>query len=810
MITIVNKPTIGHILNLLKENGISEVIITVQYLASIIQDYFGDGANLGMKINYCVEEDPLGTAGGVKNVQSLIDDTFLVISGDAITDFNLREVINFHWQKKAKVTITLCRVPDPLEYGVIITNDEGYITQFLEKPTWGEVISDTVNTGIYVIEPEVLDLVPSDQPYDFSKQLFPKLLAKDMPMAGYVAEGYWCDIGNVSSLRQATFDVLEGKVNGISLGKHIGGNIWTGDDVEIAPTATLLGPIYLGNSVKVRNGAVIRGPTVIRDYSIIEERSQIDRSIVWRNCYVGKGVELRGAMILRHCSLKSKSVIYEGAVVGDGSIIGEGAVIHPNVKIWSGKEIEPGATIKNSVIWGSQGRRVLFGRYGVTGMINVDFTPEFSAKLGAAFGATLPKGSIVTFNRDPHRSPRMLKRGAIAGLPSAGIEVADMGVQPIPVARYFTRVSDAVGGIHIRLSPFDQMVVNTRFMDANGMNISKDAERKIERVFFREDFRRVYMNEIGVINYAARVREAYTRGFLSAINVTAIRDAKFNLVIDYASAPTANILPGILNLLECNVVALNANIDETKMSIPYEMFKDALRRLRVISQSLQANLGVRMDVGGETIFIVDNSGRSLSGIDLCAAMTELVLTAKPGRTVAISVNLPHIFEYIAARHDGKIIRTGVDTNNLMQASLVSDVVMAGDGKGNFIFPEFQPCVDGLMALAKLLEFLATQQRQLADVVIDLPTYYLSQAKVYCLWEAKGSVMRQLNQRFQNRLVNTIEGIKIVFSEREWVLILPSQDQPHIEVIAEAESQEGADERVEEYTQLIRTLQPRSM
>ena len=198
---------------------------------------------------------------------------------------------------------------------------------------------------------------------------------------------------------------LDGTVRGIELGKHIGGNIWVENDVEISPTATLLGPIFLGKSVKILDDAVIRGPTIIRDYSIIEERAEIDHSIVWRNCYIGKGVELRGAMVLRHCSLKAKAVVYEGAVIGDGSIVGEAAVIHPNVKIWSGKEIEPGATIKNSVIWGSQGRRELFGRYGVTGMINVDFTPEFSARLGAAFGAALPKGSLVTFNRDPLRSP---------------------------------------------------------------------------------------------------------------------------------------------------------------------------------------------------------------------------------------------------------------------------------------------------------------------------------------------------------------------------------------------------------------------
>ncbi len=810
MITVVNKPVLAHILDLLKRNGITEVVITVQYMASIIQDYFGDGSNLGMHITYFAEEHPLGTAGGVKNVQHMLDDTFLVISGDAITDFDLREIIDFHREKQAKATLTLYRVPNPLEYGVIITDCDGYITQFLEKPSWGEVISDTVNTGLYVLEPDVLDMIPPNTAYDFSKQLFPNLLKRKLPMAGYVADGYWCDIGNIETLRQATADVLEGRVRGIDLGKQIADGVWAGGEVEISPSARLNGPIFLGESVKILDEVVIDGPSVIRDYTIVEMRTEIERSVIWRNCYIGKGVEMRGAMVLRHCSLKAKAVVYEGAVIGDGSIIGEGAVIHPNVKIWSGKEIEPGATIKNSVIWGSQGRRELFGRYGVTGMTNVDFTPEFSARLGAAFGATLPKGALVTFNRDPHRSPRMLKRAAIAGLPSAGVQVSDLGVQPIPVARYYTRVSNAVAGMHVRLSPYDQMVVNMRFFDVNGLNISKDLERQIERVFFREDFRRVYMDEIGSIDYAPRVTETYLEGFMAAIDVPVIQEVGFNLVVDYASAPTANILPGILNTLKCNVVALNANIDETKMSVPFEMFQNALRRLRVISLSLGADLGVRIDVGGESISVVDNRGRTVSSIDLAAAMTELVLSAYPGETIVVPVDMPSLFDRVAALHNGTVMRTRISTQALMEAALEAHPIMAADGKGGFIFPQFQPAIDGMMAMAKLLEFLATQQRKLSDVVDALPPYHSAQAKVYCMWETKGAVMRQLNQRYENQLSNAVEGLKIALGEHEWVLIMPSQDQPHIEIVAEAEDENRVYKIIDEYTRLVRSLQPRSM
>ncbi len=485
MIPIVNKPVLAHILDLLKRHNITEAIITVQYLADLIQDFFGDGAGFGLQIHYSVEETPLGTAGSVKNAQNLLDDTFLVISGDALTNFNLTKLIAYHKKVKAQGTIAVYRLADPVDYGVINLKTNGQIARFQEKPSRGSIMSDYVNTGIYVLEPEILNHFDPNVAFDFATDLFPLIHRQGYPLYGYVADGYWCDVGNISEYMRATANALEGKVEGMDLGRHLGNNIWAGKDVTLAPNARLEGPIYLGNSVQVKSGAVIRGPTVIRDYTVVDNEAQIDRSILWRNCYIGERVQISGAVVMRQCSLKDQAKVFEGAVIGDGVIIGEGAVIHPGVKIWPGKEVEPGTIVNSSIIWGSHGRRGLFGRYGVTGVVNIDLTPEFSAKLGAAFGATLPKGSIVTINRDVHRSPRMIKRAIISGLPSAGISVWDLGSQPIPVARYYTRISGAKGGAHVRLSPFDERVVDIRFMNDQGLDLSKDRERDFERVFFQ-------------------------------------------------------------------------------------------------------------------------------------------------------------------------------------------------------------------------------------------------------------------------------------------------------------------------------------
>src|SRR6266498_2681099 len=232
MVSIVNKPCLGHIFDLLQRHGISEAFVTLQHLASQIQDSFGDGGAIGMRLKYSVEESPLGTGGSVRQIGDALDDTFIVISGDALTDIDLSKVIAFHRERKAAVTLTLVHVPNPLEYGVVITGDGGRITKFLEKPSWGEVFSDTINTGIYVIEPRVLERFGIGEVFDFSKDLFPRLLSEGEPLFGYVAEGYWTDVGSITEYARASADLLQGKVKCEDLGNELMPGVWTAGDVD--------------------------------------------------------------------------------------------------------------------------------------------------------------------------------------------------------------------------------------------------------------------------------------------------------------------------------------------------------------------------------------------------------------------------------------------------------------------------------------------------------------------------------------------------------------------------------------------------
>jgi mannose-1-phosphate guanylyltransferase/phosphomannomutase len=814
MVSMVDRQALHHIIALLKLHGITDLVITVQYLANAIQDYYSDGSNYGVNITYSVEGTPLGTAGSVRNAEQLLQEPFLVISGDALTDINLSEVIREHERTGAMVTLALARVPTPLDYGVVITDEEGQVKQFLEKPSWGEVFSDTVNTGIYVLDPQVFEYVEKDRKLDWSRDVFPRMLRDGHRLMGYVASGYWTDVGTIEEYMRACSDYLMDQVNLPRVGTNIGGGIWIENDADIAPDAHLFGPVFLGHGVKIRSGVTIHGPAFIRDYTIVDANAHIDRSIIWRNSYIGERAELRGAIVLRQCDIRSQVMLFEGVVVGDGVQIGNGAVVQPNVKIWPSKEVDEGATVASSLIWGSQARRVLFGRHGIRGLVNIEITPEFCARLGAAYGATLSRDGTVTINRDPHYTPRMLKRAVIAGLPSTGVDVCDLQSVPVPVARYYTHATGAAGGVHVRLSPYDGRMAEIKFFDERGLDISNTSERKIESIFFREDFRRVYLDEIGRIAYGSGITDTYVKAFLHALRKDALQHAVHTtrnaphplLVVDYANANGSDVFPTILRKLGIDVVEMNANLDENRIVQSSDQVEAGIHRLMQITPVLEAQMGVRIDGSGERIILVDDKGRRVSGMQALAAIVMLSLKAYDGGTIAVPITAPRAFEELAERYDGRIVRAKTSLSALMQiAADQPDLLLLGDGAGGYIFPSFHPIPDGLFATVKLMELLALNDVSLSQVLDQVPPYYIGRAKVPCRWESKGKVMRMLNERYQNRKSDNVDGVKIDLGY-EWVLILPDLDSPFFHIIAEATGEDQARVLAEKYAELVAELQ----
>src|SRR5450631_3961217 len=626
LVPVVGTPVLEHILRLLREHGITQVVVTLAYLGAEIRNRLGDGAELDMEIEYVVEDRPLGTAGSVRNAAHLLDDTFLVISGDALTDIDLTAVMRAHAERGSHATIVLHSVPNPLEYGVVVTDDEGNIKRFLEKPSWGEVFSDHANTGIYVIEPRVLEHIKADTTADWSQDVFPTMLRRHEPLHGIVVDDYWCDIGSIQSYMQANWDALDGKVRCHITGRREG-NVWMGEGVEIGIGVQLDGPAFIGDEVKLKAGAHVNEHGVIDRYSVIDDNTKVSNSVIWPHSYIGERCRLRQAIVCRNVTIKNDSLLEENSVVADECVLGRGSQIRSGVKIWPSKTVEPGSTVNESIIWAGEWRRGLFSSYGLGGLINVELTPEFCARLGAAFAATLPRNSTVAVARDHARSSRMIRRAIVSGVISAGAQVRDLNEVPVPLTQFALREDDCHAGVHVLVSPLDQRSADIRFFDGDGLQIDKRAERKFENLFFREDFRRAAFYEMGDI---VRVdnHDEYLRHLLASVDAAAIRAAHFRVLIDYDYSQASSVLPGILNDLGVVAVPLNAGLNERprNRTVPEET--------ALISRTVHADVGCMISPTGERITFIDDEGTVLSPYETFGVLIGWWMGSHPGTVLA--------------------------------------------------------------------------------------------------------------------------------------------------------------------------------
>ncbi len=799
MVPILNRPIAEHIVNLLKRNGINEVIATLFYLPDVMRNHFGDGRDFGVQMTYAVEEDqPLGTAGCVKNVADLLTETFLVISGDSVTDFDLKAAIEFHKQKGSKATLVLTRVPNPIEFGVVITDEESRIKRFLEKPSTSEIFSDTVNTGTYILEPEVLDYLPDNEESDFSKDLFPLLLEKGEPMYGYVADGYWCDVGHLEAYREAQYDALYRKVVVDYAYPETSPGIWIGDNTQIDPTAELHPPLMIGNNCRIGARTVLEPGTVIGDNVTIGNDADLKRPIVWNGAIVGDEVHLRACSIARGARVDRRSHVLEGAVIGPLSTVGEEAQISPGVRVWPSKQIESGATLNINLIWGNTAQRNLFGQRGVSGLANIDITPEFAVKLGAAYGSTLAQGSHVTVSRDQRSISRMASRSLIAGLMSVGINVQNLEATAIPVARSVLAQMGVAGGIHVRLHPDRPDYLLIEFFDEKGIDIPKGKEKKIEGAYFKEDLRRAAIHEIGTVTYPSEVVSTYITAFEKHLNVEAVTNSQAKVVIDYLYAVSGAVLPQILGKFDCDAVVLNASMRQVALS--NDEREVMLGQLGQVVQSLRATFGAQVSANGEQLILVDEVGTRIRGEVLTALMAHMMLTTHPRGTIVVPVHTSGAIEHIARRHDGQVIRTKANPTALMEACQANpNVVLGGSGEMGFIFPELHPGFDAMFCIAKLIEILSLQQRSLGQIWSDLPRMAYRMQTLRCPWTVKGALMRYLVEETPQERLELIDGVKILGDNSDdWVLVLPDAGEPLVHLYANSENREWLDQTMAKY------------
>ncbi len=802
MIPLVNRPIMEHIIGLLKRHGISDLVLLLYHQPEIIKNYFGDGSEFGVHISYVTPLEDFGTAGAVKAAAKFLTERFLIISGDLLTDFDLSRVLAFHQERQALATITLTSVKDPLQFGVVIADKEGRITKFLEKPGWGEVFSDTINTGIYLVEPEVLDLIPPDENRDWAKDIFPRMLAENQALYGCVLPGFWADIGNTDAYLEACRDITRGRVAVAVQERNVSPGVFVGDEAQVATTGSSLleGMVVLGDNTQIRGRARLKNCLVGRN-CVIEDGVELEDAILWDNVYLKRGCRIQGAVLCHNVRAGQGVVIEEGAVVGDETTIGDEAFIKKDVKVWPRKVIEGGAIVTTNLIWGEKWRKSLFEGAVVRGLTNVELTPEFSAKLGAAYGSTLPKDSFILSGRDAIRASRMLKRSFVGGLLSAGVNVRDVKMISLPVLRYKLATFGEVGGIHFRQAPEDPAATEIIFFDHEGNEVSSSMAKGIERIYYKENFRRVHFSEPGSISEIPRIHDYYREGFLRALDGTALRRSAPKVVVDLNHSPAGDLLPGLLTELGCEVIELNSHLRESLAGTTPEQVSRGMEQLSRIVVTLGATAGFWLGPSGERLKLIDGEGAVLSDREALTTLAALVCRAQRQGCLVVPVAAPRGLEKLAQAAGMVVKRTKSDGRSLVEAGREPKVELVSAMDGRFSFPPFQANFDALFTVAKTLELLARTGRSLAAARSEMPQRAYRQLQLPCSWDFKGGIMRRMSEDSVDLDASFVDGVKVELGDA-WALVLPDQHRPLVHVVVEADDPRRADQLLEEYRRKV--------
>ncbi|TAL33922.1 MAG: hypothetical protein EPN93_12875 [Spirochaetes bacterium] len=802
MIPVINKPVLEHIVNLLRKKGIIDIVISCFYLPENIQNYFGDGSEWNVNISYSVEESPMGTAGGVKKAVGRAHESMLVLSGDGVVDFDIDRVREFHERNNSSFTIVLTHVTEPTEYGIVITAPDGRIDKFLEKPAWSEVFSDTVNTGMYIIEPEIInEHIPEGTRFDFSMDLFPILQRLGIPMYGHVAEGYWCDVGNLGAYRDVHQAILEGRVGIDFPGKKIGDNVWVGRNVEIAPNAVLRGPVILGNFVRIKRGAEVSEFSVVGDNCVIEENATVRRSILLHNTLVGPKCHLRGALIGKRCVLGEGVAIYEGAVVSDDCQIGSAVQIPSGIRVWPEKIIEQGATLTADLIWGQTEKKTLFGSEGISGSFNIRITPEFGAKLGSALGAFLGGATTVVISRDASLAARIIKRAVSSGLLSMGVEVYDLDVESIPINRYSTRFLNADMGVYVHIAPMTGLqFVQIKLFNKFGFQIPIQDEKKIENIFYRGDYPRKNAFEVGRLIYPIHHIESYIANAENYADRESLRNSRINVIVDFFNGASSLVLPDLLARFGCTLTSLRGQIKEFQSED--ELKKDARNAIESVVSMARANgeIGAILGPHGENITIVDETGAILSSDDVAALLCLLYLKHRKVRGIGIPVTASAVIERISASQGGIVRRT---STKLRQPEGIDDLFLnTSDERLPYLELEFDP----MIAFLLVLELTAREKNTLTGLRASLPQGSMRSVSLHCTTEEKASIMKALSTAAHGTgaSMELTDGVRVVRKEA-WILIMPDSANPLIHLYAEGESLEEREKIITEYSGIISNL-----
>ncbi|MEA3491377.1 MAG: sugar phosphate nucleotidyltransferase [Campylobacterota bacterium] len=804
MLPVVNRPMMENTMITLRDLGITDFIVLLYFKPEVIQDYFGDGSAFGMNITYVIPDDDYGTAGAVKLAQEYIgDDNFIIISGDLVTDFDFKKIFDYHESKKSQLTITLTSVENPLEFGVVIANEEGTIEKFLEKPSWGEVFSDTINTGIYIIEPEILEYIPKNENFDFAKDLFPLLMAEGVELMAGNAEGYWRDVGNPDSYREVHEDIMSNRVNFKMPGELVSypdGELYSEESYTLGDGVEIIGKVVLGKNITIGDRTKLKN-VVIGDNVTIGEDSKVSNSVIWDSVTINKGNKIDMAVICNNNLIDKNSKMTAGIILAEGCKIGELVTVEKDVTIWPDKDIEAASIVSSNVILGSRYKNSIFENGMVVGKTNIEFSCEMSSKLAESFAAQIPVGSTVLIGRDHHKGSRMLKRAFVGGMLAAGINVVDLKSIPSSVLRFnLSRMPEYVAGVYFRLDREDTTTTVVTFFNDEALRINSDLAKKIEKAYFKESFRRVDFSQIGQVSESHRLEECinYKGSVIDSFEKRHFSCVGCRVAVDTMHGSASEVLPSILNSLGIDNMIFNNYYDSDRLSNFQSVVKRSTKDMESVVKSLELDAGFLIYPYGQRLDIVCDNGVILSmqsALQVVLALMNMDGTAENKKRVFLPTWAPDIIKY-----DNLEIEQGKYSNFTYEQLKQYDLIATVDG--NFAFTEFSVYRDSMYATIKILEMIIKHDTKLSDLVKEVADFYYHQTKIQCSQALKGKMMRKFLEDAKDKRSSSADGVKIWLNETDWILMIPDQYTDHLNLSIQATDEASGLAIYQEYEEKI--------
>lgn len=744
MVPLFDRPVMEHIIGLLKRHGITDICVTLQYMPQAVQSWFGDGAGLGVRLTYFVEREPLGTAGSVKNCMShLGEEDFLVISGDAVCDLDLSAAMGFHRSSRAEATLVLHRHAAPLEYGLVLTDDAGRVRRFVEKPGWGQVVADTVNTGIYLLTARAMARVPDGRPYDFGKDLFPRLLEEGAPLYGHVAAGYWCDMGDCGAYLDCAADALSGRVAlDLSLPQRAPG-VWSAE--ELPAGVTLVPPCWIGPGVTVGAGSLVGPHAVLGRGASVGRRSLVQRSVLMENARVSDRCTLYGATLCRGAAAGKGSVLNEGAVLGSDAAVGENAILMERVKVWPGIRVRDGARLTVSLAGGGGTGAVSFGDGGVIrGCLEGELSPELLLTIGGALGGE----GKVGLGGAGGECARLLTRCAAAGAAAAGAEVLlHDGACPAAGAWAAERYA-------LPASLFVEQEgewIFLHFFDGRGLPLSRSRQRKLEGAVLRGEVRRVPTGQVGPWGRvtgipAAMAADAARRARYTAAPMTPVA------VSAPGTGPADHILAAALEELGCVVLRKRA------AGVP----------------------GFSAEYGGLRLSAWDEEGTYLPP-ERVLSLVSLIELENGGGQVALPAGSPEAIQILAGSRGGRALRLDRD-----------------GAEAERLYAALPSLRDAAFAAARICARLGQTGERLTTLAGRVPRFVVLRREVP-LRKSRGEVMQDLAESLGGEAG---EGVRV--SDGEGIVWLsPLSRRAALRVAVECADLPAAEELCARYVERVR-------